>query len=578
MNGAIPETESAATLHNLGLKALQAGRFAEALQVLVRASRVASADPRLHNDLGFAYQALGNHDAAVDCYEKALALKPDYFEALANLATTCGSQGRLDEAGSYLERAIALRPDIAELHYNLGNYYSDRQRRQEAIACYRRALTLKPDYAEAHYNLGIMLMEEPRLDEAARCFRAAVRSDSGYAAAYYNLGLVLVKGEQRDEAARCFREAIRLNPGYAEAHYNLGVMLMEERQWEDAARCFREAVRLNPGYAEAHYNLGVKLMGERQWEDAARCFREAVRLNPGYVEAHYNLGCVLMKQRSHAEAMNCFDTVLSLRPDYGDALHNRGHCLLLLGRGDEAPAHFERCLALQPGVALAYDSWLFTLNYLASTRPAAVVSACRRYAEQFEAPLRPSWPMHTNSRDPERRLKVGYVSADFRLHSVAYFMEPLLAHHDRDAVEVYGYYNNTREDAVTARLQARVDHWLPCKGMADEELAARIQADGIDILVDLAGHTAGNRLLVFARKPAPVQVTYLGYPATTGLSAIDYRLVTADTDPPGAEAWHSERLYRLPRSLWCYRPAPDDAGGRWRRPRRGAAASSPSVR
>jgi predicted O-linked N-acetylglucosamine transferase (SPINDLY family) len=205
----------------------------------------------------------------------------------------------------------------------------------------------------------------------------------------------------------------------------------------------------------------------------------------------------------------------------------------------------------------AYNGTLLIALYLSSTRPAELAVVYQDFARRFELPLRPSWPAHANNRDPERRLRIGYVSADFRDHSVAFFFEPLLAHHDRGAVEVYGYYNNTLQDAMTERLRSCTDHWIPCQGMTDEALAARIQADGIDILVDLAGHTRGNRLLVFARKPAPVQVTYLGYPATTGLSAIDYRLVTADTDPPGAEAWHSEGLYRLPRSLWCYRPAPD---------------------
>jgi predicted O-linked N-acetylglucosamine transferase (SPINDLY family) len=216
-----------------------------------------------------------------------------------------------------------------------------------------------------------------------------------------------------------------------------------------------------------------------------------------------------------------------------------------------------KALTLQPGLAMAYDSRLLALNYLPEATPAAIYEEHRRYAAQFEAPLQPSWSAPTNTREPARRMKIGYVSPDFRLHPVAFFIEPVLAHHDRREVEVYCYYNNTLQDAVTARMQAYADHWLPCQGTTDEALAARIRADGIDILVDLAGHTAGNRLLVFARKPAPVQVTYLGYVATTGLTAIDYRLSHIDADPAGAERYNSERLYRLPRSLWCYRPPLD---------------------
>jgi predicted O-linked N-acetylglucosamine transferase (SPINDLY family) len=191
--------------------------------------------------------------------------------------------------------------------------------------------------------------------------------------------------------------------------------------------------------------------------------------------------------------------------------------------------------------------------------PAQSLAEHRRFAAQHEAPLRPAWTPHANTRDAGRRLRVGYVSPDFHRHSVAYFIEPVLARHDRAQVEVFGYYNHTRQDEVTARLRALMDHWVPCKGWNNEQLAARIRADRIDILVDLAGHThtTDNRLLAFAHRPAPVQVSWLGYPSTTGLSAMDYRLCTAQTDPPGQEDWHSEALYRLPRSLWCYRPLPD---------------------
>jgi predicted O-linked N-acetylglucosamine transferase (SPINDLY family) len=200
---------------------------------------------------------------------------------------------------------------------------------------------------------------------------------------------------------------------------------------------------------------------------------------------------------------------------------------------------------------------VLSLNYLPAISPELVHAAHLGYGERFEGPLRGSWPVHANGCNPERRLKIGYVSADLRQHSVAFFMEPVLAHHDKTQVEVFCYYNDVRQDAVTERLKGHVDHWRPCKHLDDAALAAQVQADGIDVLVDLSGHTARNRLPVFGRKPAPVQVTYLGYPATTGLKAMDWRLVTAATDPEGTERWHSERLYRLPRSLWCYRPAAD---------------------
>jgi predicted O-linked N-acetylglucosamine transferase (SPINDLY family) len=206
--------------------------------------------------------------------------------------------------------------------------------------------------------------------------------------------------------------------------------------------------------------------------------------------------------------------------------------------------------------SVAHNTRLFAMNYIATYSPEEILAAHRRYAERIETPLRPQWPAHRNDRDPDRKLKVGYVSPDFRYHSVAYFIEPVLARHDRTRIEVYGYYNWPHGDAFTRRIAAACDHWLPCASFSDDALAARVQEDGIDILVDLAGHTTGERMAMFARKPAPVQVTYLGYASSTGLSAIDYRLTTLDVDPPGNEVWYTERLYRLPHTLWCYRPNP----------------------
>ncbi len=508
-------------LHRLGLLAYQLGHLETAQELLNRAIEVDGTDASQHNDLGQIYQARGRLAEAVACYEQAIRIKPG-SAAYNNLGLALDWQGKSDEAVTCFQQALAIDPHLAEPYNNLGNTYIKLRRYAAAIPHLQQALQIKPDSAEAHHNLGN---------------------------AYFNL-------DQYERAVASYQRSLALGPGNARAHCHLGNTLYRQGRYQAAVDCYRAALAIDANYAEAHSNLGAALVDLQQADKAIPHFESALAIQPDLPLGHYNLGTAQIDLGQLDEAVANFLRALHTDPRLVWAHHNLGHTYLAQGKPEAAMACFDAAQEIAPEFAPAYNIALVTLNYLPSTRPAAVVSACRRYAEQFEAPLRPSWPMHTNSRDPERRLKVGYVSADFRLHSVAYFMEPLLAHHDRDAVEVYGYYNNTREDAVTARLQARVDHWLPCKGMADEELAARIQADGIDILVDLAGHTAGNRLLVFARKPAPVQVTYLGYPATTGLSAIDYRLVTADTDPPGAEAWHSERLYRLPRSLWCYRPAP----------------------
>ena len=263
---------------------------------------------------------------------------------------------------------------------------------------------------------------------------------------------------------------------------------------------------------------GAQQSGRRvpgRWEPD-RCrgpFPEAIALNPGYAGGYSNLGVALRDQ----------------------------------GRPEAAVESYRHALSLQPDAAEVHSNLLLTLNYSAHCSPAEMYAEHRRFAERFEGPLKPRWPKHSHPREPNKRLKVGYVSADFRMHSVANFIEPVLEHHDRSQVEVFCYYNHFINDSVTGRIQSFADHWLPCRGAPDQGLAERIRADGIDILVDLGGHTAHNRLLTFARKPAPVQVTYLGYPATTGLEAIDYRLTDRYADPEGlTDRFNVERLWRLP--------------------------------
>lgn len=358
------------------------------------------------------------------------------------------------------------------------------------------------------------------------------------------------------EAEAMFRRVATSAPQHADACFRLGHLCNRQGRLAEAVDWLRKALERNPRHARAYNTLGMALDGLGQSDEAQTCYRHALRLDPGNYAAQFNLGAALLAGGSVDEAVMWLEKASVLQPGHGPAQLSLG--LAHLRRGDLARAmtHLGHAVRLSPDLDIAHDAYLFALNYLPIS-PAAVYQAHRDYAERFESPLKPGWRAHRNDRDPARRLKLGYVSPDFRQHAVAMFLEPILARHDKRQFEIHGYFNGDREDAVTRRLREHIDQWLPCHDLTDAQLAERIVRDGIDILVDLAGHTTDNRLPVFARKPAPVQVTWLGYPATTGLDAIDYRIVTTETDPPGAEAWHSERLWRLPGSLWCYRPNPD---------------------
>lgn len=300
--------------------------------------------------------------------------------------------------------------------------------------------------------------------------------------------------------------------------------------------------------------LGLQQHQAGLMAEAELLYRRVLQQDPRQKDALHLLGVIAHQQGYHDAALELIVQAIRVDEGISDYHLNLGTVYQALGRSAEALSCYERALTLDPDSASSHSNLLLALHYVPATTPERVLMESRKFARKFESPLKPFWPVHGNDRDPERRLRVGYVSPDFRNHAVARFIEPVLAHHDRRQVDVYGYYTCPIADALTDRFRNYIDHWLDCASLSDQQLFQRIREDRIDILVDLAGHTGDNRLPTFAHKPAPVQVTYLGYPATTGLAAIDYRLVTADTDPPGSEAFHSEGLYRLPRTLWCYRP------------------------
>jgi predicted O-linked N-acetylglucosamine transferase (SPINDLY family) len=460
----------------------------------------------------------------------------------------CGS-GR-----KYKHCCLARTPGQAEAAYNRGVAAAARGEAEQALRCFSQALEIDPGFAEAHNNLGMILLSQGRPRDAAQAFERALASRPEYTTALYNLAGVQLRLGELQQAVASYEALLARAPDDAQALHNLGKASLRLGRPDAAAAALERAVALRPDHPEAYVDLANARLNQGRADDAAACCRQALGLRPDYAEAHLTLGIACCRLGRLEESAACCRQAIALKPDDAEAYVNLANSYQRPGGLDQAVENLRRALALSPGFAAAHSALLVTLQYAGGCAPAESFAESQRFAARFEAPLKPSWRPHTNTKDPARRLKIGYLSPDFRRHSVASFIEPVLARHDRAQVEVYGYYSHHRQDDMTARLAALTDHWRPCRELSDDQLAELMRADGIDILVDLAGHTNENRLLALARRPAPVQVTYLGYPATTGLAAVDYRLCTHDTDPPGQEAWHSESLYRLPRTLWCYRP------------------------
>lgn len=404
------------------------------------------------------------------------------------------------------------------------------------------------DAAYAHLAAG-------RLAESEALCRQILKINPREHEAMHCLASIAFHAGHLAHAVELLRNAISLAPPNAVYLNDLGTILWAQGNSVEAISCYRQSLVVDASRADAHYNLANALRTQRDFAGAAAAYASSIKLKGDFADAHFHLGNVLAEQGDVDAAARAFLAVIAIQPEHAGAHYNLANALADQGRLEEAVTEYRHVIELNPGFHAAHSNLLWTLQYMDTVSRQDAFAEARRFADLRETPLRAQWPRHENIRDPQKRLKIGYVSPDFRRHSVAYFAESLIGHHDRSQVEVFCYYNNGFSDEVTQRFIALADHWLDCSKMDDAALAERIRADGIDILVDLAGHTAHHRLLTFARKPAPVQVTYLGYPATTGLTAMDHRFTDVHADPPGAgDAFYTERLVRLPETFLAYRP------------------------
>jgi predicted O-linked N-acetylglucosamine transferase (SPINDLY family) len=370
------------------------------------------------------------------------------------------------------------------------------------------------DSGASHHQAG-------RLAEAEKFYRQVLALQPDHAEALHLLGMLAAQTGRLDMALELIRRALRVRPDFVSAHYNLALALQDKGQLDEAITSYRQAIRLQPDYAGAHNNLGIALAKMGQVEEAIASFRRAIGLKPGYAEAHYNLGNALRTEGQLDEVIACYRQTIRLRPELVEAHSNLVNTLLY-----------------HPG----YDARMIFEEH-------------RRWNQRHAEPLKKFIQPHTNNRDPERCLRIGYVSADFFDHASAFFLLPLFRHHDRRQVEVFCYSHQAHTDQVTQQMKDQVQHWRTTVGLGDAKVAAQVREDQIDILIDLKLHSGGNSLLMFAHKPAPVQATWLGYPGTSGLDTMDYRLTDPYLDPPGLDdAYYSERSIRLPDTFWCYDP------------------------
>jgi predicted O-linked N-acetylglucosamine transferase (SPINDLY family) len=462
--------------------------------------------------------------------------------------------GDWNAAATSYRQALALKPDLVEAHHNLGLVLRALAEFDEAKASFRRALDIRPAMVDSQISLGLVFQDEGQTDAAKACFEQALILRPGHPGARMNLGILEHLRGNFDLSIEIYRDILREYPNVPDVHLNLGAVLKDQGDLAGATDSLRRALSMRPDYAAAHHHLGGVLEAQGRLGEAVQSYERAIDLRPDLVEAHTNLANLLSGQGRLTAAEAVYRRAIALRPSAPEAHMNLAKALQSQGRLADAMAAFEAVLALQPDHSAARDAWLCGLNYRSDIPPPVLLAEhCRR------APLcqAPPAEFHPNAREPARRLRIGYVSGDFHHHPVGFFMEPILTAHDLAQVEVFCYSNDDQIDAVSARLRAAADHWRDIAGLSDALAAARIREDEIDILVDLSGRTPSNRLSLFAARPAPIQASWLGYAATTGLADMDYLVMDPVSAPDAAETWCREALVRLPYGRFCYAPPAD---------------------
>jgi predicted O-linked N-acetylglucosamine transferase (SPINDLY family) len=441
---------------------------------------------------------------------------------------------------------------IAIQHHEAG-------RLQAAEQIYRKILSVDPDHIDALHLIGIAAFQTGQHEAAVEYISRAIELNGAEASFHYSLGNVFKVIHRWDDAIRCYGRALELRPDFAEAYNSLGDTFREKGDLDRAIACLCRAGELKPDFPEAHFNLGLSYLTQRKPDEAIAAYRRALKLRPDFVEVHNNLGNVWQALGDLDEAVTSYLRAAELRPDLPESHSNLGSCFHRQGELDKAIASFRRALELKPNLAAAHSNLLYTLYFCPRRDAASIFEEHRQWNRRHAEPLANLIRPHLNDAAPDRRLRIGYVSPNFRNHAGSFFLAPLFSAHNHKLFEIFCYSDIVVPDAITAKLRSYSDEWRETAGLSDEQVAELIRADKIDILVDLTMHMADGRPLLFARKPAPVQVCWLAYQGTTGLSTMDYRLTDAHLDPPGLfDHYYSEESIRLPDSFWCYDPLTDE--------------------
>lgn len=468
------------------------------------------------------------------------------------LGAALAYQANWGEALPALKQAAELLPGDAESHFNLGLAYQQHQDFTSAESAYFRALSIRANYAEAYNNLGLLYDANGQNSKAVSSFQKAISVKADFAQAYNNLGLSLHRTQQYSDAIAQFHQAIQLQPNYAEAYNNLAASLQAVGALAEAEAMARKSIAINPLCASSYNNLGNLLQETGRLEEAEDMLKKALEINSGLPDAYNNLGNLYQGRKKYGEAYLYYQRAVELNPNDPNSWSNLGTVSQALGEFHQAIACYQKALEIDPHYHNAHSNLLFALNYLSENAPEKDFELAVRYGESV-AEKASRFTQWNCERSPSR-LRVGIVSGDMLSHPVGYFLENVVKEINPESIELFAYATHHQEDALTERIRPRFAQWRSIYGIPDPVVASLIHDDAVHILIDLSGHTAFNRLAMFAYKAAPVQASWLGYFATTGVKEIDYLIADPWTLPVSEEPFFTEKIWRLPETRLCFTP------------------------
>ncbi|MBU6461554.1 MAG: tetratricopeptide repeat protein, partial [Proteobacteria bacterium] len=497
-------------------------------------------------------KALRLHQAGIAREAQALCLQvlenlPDHFDALHLLGLSKSNTGELVEAEAILQRALQVDPKSAELLSNLGVVQSDMGQIEKARASYEKAIALRPNSPIALNNLGNALFKLNLPERAIQAFDRALSYKPDYIDAVYNRGNALLFARRLDEALATFERVIQMKPLYALAHNAIGLTYLELKRFDEALTSFDQAMRLKPDLPQALANRARALGEIGDIDGAFEHYSKARAIAPDLEAALLGHARLVISSGRLSEATDLCQRAVRSDPRSVEALTALAQCIAHQGKIDEAIELYDRALAMQPDNEGTITRKIFALDF----HPRAEFPEHQQVRKQWwvqigsKVPKIPAERLQ-NVRDPNRRLRIGYVSADFRDHSAAFVFGPVLRNHDKSVVEIFCYSCTSLRDSVTDDFQRVADKWVEAWRLTDDQLAEQIISDQIDILVDLSGFTGGHRLRVFARKPAPVQVTAWGHATGDGMPEIDYMFSDPVSTPAEVRHLFAEKIYDLP--------------------------------